>query len=330
MVVKFSKIERAAGLFVIIAFLTFTIFTLIAAVKQGWFASRLHFKTTFAQGDGLHTGTMVQMAGLRAGSVDSVFLNDNNQIEVTLSVSHEFINRVKKDSQARVIRPFVISEKVVEITVGSKESTQIAENEFIASEETLDIMDLLGGGRLGPYLKTMDSLLRNLQVVAEAFADPRRPDALIGMFDEFLPTMRDFREMSRQMTGHKNLQTSIENLSKLTTELNTMLPAMKIFSEKLPELGDNSAKTMEQMAKLTEEFNKFLPIMTEIAPKLPEASQKGVEALTEAVIVLKAMQRSFLLRGSVKEVQEEQAKLREEESKNQNQNPDEKREPANQ
>ena len=86
-------------------------------------------------------------------------------------------------------------------------------------------------------------------------------------------------------------------------------------------------KTMKQMAILTTELNKFLPIMQELAPKLPEVSQRGVEALSEAVIVLKAMQKSFLLRGAVKDVQEEQAKLREEESKKKSET--EKRDPAN-
>lgn len=314
MKVKFSKIERTAGVFVLVAVFTFVASTFVVAVKQGWFSSRLHFKTTFTQGEGLHPGTLVQMSGLRAGTVDSVTLNDDNQIEVSLSVSHEFIKRVRKDSIARVIRPFVIGDKVVEVTVGGKEAPAIKESETIASEETMDVMDFLGGGKLGPYLDTVDSLLKNLQVVAQAFADPKRSQAMVAMFDQALPAMRDFREMSRQMTDKKMLQKSFENVTRLTGDLNTMVPAMQEFTKRLPELSDSSAKTMEQMAVLTTEVNKFLPILAQIAPQLPEASQKSVEALREAVVVLKAMQKSFLLRGAVKDVQEEEAKVREDEA----------------
>jgi phospholipid/cholesterol/gamma-HCH transport system substrate-binding protein len=265
------------------------------------------------------------MAGLRAGSVDSVALNDDNRIEVTLNVTHDFAKRVKDDSIARVIRPFIIGDKVVEITVGSKEAKQVTDRGIVHSEDTLDLMDLLGGGKLGPYLETLDSLLRNLQTVAEAFADPKRSKAMIGMFDQMLPTMIDLREMTQQMTKDKSLRHAMVNIQKLTHDMNDMLPEMKEFSKQLPELGANSAVTMKQMALLTSEINKFMPIIAEVAPKMPEVSQKGVEALREAVIVLRAMQKSFLLRGSVKEVKEETAK---EEQQEKTVKPGDGREPA--
>ncbi len=315
MKVKFSKFERTAGLFVIIAASGLFFFTVAVAVKQGWFSARLHFATTFTQGEGLHPGTMVQISGLRAGTVDSVYLNDDNRISVKLTVSNEFSRQIRQDSHARVIRPFIIGDKVVEITVGSKSADMLAENSAIEGEDSMDIMDMLGGGKLGPYLHTIDSLLKNLQTVAEAFSDPKRSKAIIGMFDEILPTLLDVRELSHQMTRRKHLGKSMENLATLTTEVNKMLPIMMEFSAHLPELGNTTSKTMEQLSVLTTEINKFLPIMAQIAPQLPEASQKSVEALKEAVIVLRAMQKSFLLRGAVQDVKEEESMKRDPASK---------------
>jgi phospholipid/cholesterol/gamma-HCH transport system substrate-binding protein len=173
-------------------------------------------------------------------------------------------------------------------------------------------MDLLGGGHLGSYFKQLNSLLENMSLLIEAFSDPRRSKALIGMFDELLPTLKDLREFSQQMTHNKNLKISMENISQLTRDINRIMPEMAEFSKKLPELGVSSAKTMEQLSKVTEELNKILPTVARVAPNLPEATQRSVEALKEAVIVLKAMQKSFLLRGAVKDVQEEQAKIDEE------------------
>jgi len=281
------------------------VFTVVVAVKQGWFSARHYFVTTFGHGEGLHSGTMVQMAGLRAGSVDTVYLTDDNNIRVRFSVTSNFRKRIKKDSVARVIRPFVIGDKVMEITVGSQNEPMIADESFIVSEETMDIMDLLGGGKLGPYLKTLDSLLNNLRIVAEAFTDPRRSQAFIGMFDQMLPTLIDIQEASKQLTHDKNLKHVMANMSTLTVEVNQMLPAMVEFSKKLPEMGDLSYKTLKEMSVLTEQMNKFLPIFVEIAPQLPAATQKSIKALEEAVVVLRAMQKSFLLRGAVKDVQEE-------------------------
>jgi phospholipid/cholesterol/gamma-HCH transport system substrate-binding protein len=327
--VHFTKFERMAGLFVIFAGAAFFVFTIIVAAKQGWFSARRHFKTTFTHGDGLHPGTLVQISGLRAGTVESVTLNDDNNIEVRLKISSQFDKQLRNDSVARVIRPFIIGDKVVEVTVGSKNAQPLTDNGTLTSEETMDIMDLMGGGKLGPYLSTIDSLLKNLQVVAEAFADPKRSQALIGIFDEALPTMRSLRELTQQATKNKNLQVALGNLTRLTRDVNRMLPALVEFSDHLPALGTSTEKTMQQLANLTEEINKFLPIIAEVAPLLPDASKKSVEALQEAVVVLRAMQKSFLLRGAVQDVKEEdQARKKENDKKDTDKDTNKERKPA--
>ncbi|MBK9294149.1 MAG: MCE family protein [Oligoflexia bacterium] len=300
MKLNLTKFERTAGVFVLLSFLGFIFFTAFVAYKQGWFESKYTFKTTFLRGEGLHSGTSVQMSGLRAGTVTNVTLSDDNKIVVTMSISGEFAKKIKPDSVAKVVRPFIIGDKVVEITLGEADGPRLANNIPIPSVETMDIMDLLGGGQIAPYLETLDGLLVNLKVIAEAFSDPRRSEAVIGMFDQILPTLLDIRELAQQATRKKALSKTLEQTS-------LMLPHFTEFSKRLPELGDNGARTLEQMNKLTEELNKILPLLAEMAP---EASQKSVEALREAVVVLKAMQRSFLLRGAVEDIKKEEEKLR--------------------
>lgn len=300
-----SKFERTAGIFMLIAFIGFISFTGFVAFKQGWFQSKLTFKTTFKHGEGLHSGTAVQMSGLRAGSVQSVTLTDDNKIEVVMRVSGEFAKKIKKDSIARVIRPFIIGDKVVELTLGDASMPKAVDGAYLMSEETMDVMDLLGGGHIAPYLETLESLLQNLQVVAQAFSDPKRSEAIVGMFDQMLPTLIDIRELAQQATRKKNLAKTLQQTSE-------MFPHLTEFSKKLPELGENGAKAMVQLNKLTEDLNKVLPVLAEIAP---EASQKSVEALREAVVVLKAMQRSFLLKGAVQDIKEEESRMPAEQKK---------------
>lgn len=308
MKVQFSKIERTAGLFVLVAVGALFFFTAVVAIKQGWFMPKQHYTTKFVHGEGLHPGTLVQISGLRAGRVESVTLNDSNLIEVGMSVSHEFSKRVRKDSVARMIRPFIIGDKVVEITVGTPEMELIKEGAEISGEDTMDLMDLVGGGRLGPYLTTLHGLLKNLEIVFQAFTEPKRSEALIKMFDEALPTIQGLNELSQQITRNKNLDKSMENFSLLSRDMRQMTPAMLEFSKKLPELSETTAKTMSELSLLTVELNKLVPVLAQLAPQLPEASQKGIETLKEAVIVLRAMQKSFLLRGAVEDVKEEDAK----------------------
>ena len=83
MKVKLTHYERIAGLFVLFAIIGCVVVAVSVAIKQGWFEDKVYFETTFENADGLHEGTVVQMAGLRAGSVSDVQLESNNTIKVT-------------------------------------------------------------------------------------------------------------------------------------------------------------------------------------------------------------------------------------------------------
>jgi phospholipid/cholesterol/gamma-HCH transport system substrate-binding protein len=48
-------------------------------------------------------------------------------------------------------------------------------------------------------------------------------------------------------------------------------------------------------------------MMQKLAPEIPRASERALEALDQTVVTLKALQKSFLLRGSVEEVRTEEA-----------------------
>ncbi|MBV2168701.1 MAG: multidrug ABC transporter substrate-binding protein, partial [Bdellovibrio sp.] len=52
------------------------------------------------------------------------------------------------------------------------------------------------------------------------------------------------------------------------------------------------------------------PAVQAVEGELPGASVRLVEALNETVVVLKAMQKSFFMRGSVREVKDEEASQR--------------------
>jgi len=71
------------------------------------------------------------------------------------------------------------------------------------------------------------------------------------------------------------------------------------IQEKLSTLSEEDYGKANQVFSVIRELNVILPSVAESAPKIPKAVE-------EVVVVLKAMQKSFLLRGSVKEVKEEE------------------------
>lgn len=308
--IKFNKFERVAGIFVLAAFIGAITATAGIAIQKGWFASKLEYKVVLPSAEGIHSGTMVQIAGLRAGSVKNVDLVSANEVLVTFEVFEKFKNRIRKDSELQVVRPFVIGEKVFEITIGSEEAEVLPAGSTIVSKSSFDLMDLFSGRKLSPFLGTLEALVENLQILVEAFADENRMKSFVEMFDRMTPLINNMNKMSKKIIHlsdtvlqDKKLAKTLDNVLLLTGELNKVLPQM---NEDSPEMGKQLAMLLTNLSELTAEFKKLTPAIGVIAPELPRVSHRAIEGLDELVITLKAIQKSFLLRGNVEDVKEEE------------------------
>lgn len=311
MKIKFNKFERVAGAFVGFAILGSFAIAISVAVKQGWFDRKIPYVTIFENAEGVHPGTIVQMAGIKVGSVEEVDLQNDDKIRVVFNVLEKYSLRVKKDSKAQLVRPFIIGDRVLDVIPGSASSQTLAAGEFVTSHEAVDMMGLLSGKKLGPYLESISGMFENLRTVAEAFLDKERTQSFVKMFDRIDPLMRNLNvmvteviKMAKQANKDENLGTVLANIAVTTNQLNAMLPAIQ---EQAPEVARNMTSIVENMAVLTKEFKVILPALSEVAPDLPHASRRAVEALDEAVVLLKAMKKSMFLKGNVEDVKEEEA-----------------------
>jgi phospholipid/cholesterol/gamma-HCH transport system substrate-binding protein len=312
---KFNMYERVAGLFVLTAIAGVIVTAVGVAVQKGWFERKIGFGTTLKSADGVRIGTMVQIAGLRAGAVKEIELQSDNEVRVKFEVSEKFLRHVREDSLVRVVRPFIIGEKVLEVSVGSETLPIMAEHKMLKSEPSADLMDLLNGRNLGPHLEALGKMMENLRFVAEALLDPERSRAMIQMFDELRPTVKNLGTLSRETVAilqdvnkGKKLVRVMDNLANMTDVLNKALPAI---SQDAPELAADLKKISHNTAILTDELQKTIPLMQDIGPELPRVSRRAIEALDETVVTLKALQRSFVLRGNIQDVRDEEARERE-------------------
>ena len=315
MKIKFNRYEQVAGLFVMTAIIGSCTAMIGVAIKKGWFEPKVSFSTSLHNAEGVREGTLVQMAGLRAGSVSRVELregsNQSNEIFIQLDISEKFRDRVREDSVVHAVRPFIIGEKVIDITVGSAHMALLPVGALIRSEASADVMDLMSGRSLGPYIETVGRMMENLKTVAEAILDPQRSKAIVQIFDQISPLVKNATGVSREaavflhdVNKDKRMSRVIANLATMTDDLARLMPMIEKDS---PELAIDMKKIARNTAVLTEELTKTLPMLEKMAPEFPRASVRAMEALDETVVTLKALQKSFLLRGNVHDVKEEEA-----------------------
>lgn len=311
MKVKLSKFERVAGFFILFAIVGVILTGVSAAIKQGWFEPKVRYTTTFENADGIHQGTLVQIAGLRAGAVETVELESDNRIRVGFYILGKFENRVRENSTVQLVRPFIIGERVLDLSVGGEQFNLMPPQSSIKSLETVDLMTLMSGKNMNSYLTKLGGILESMQVIMDAFADKSRAESVVRVIDRLDPLVKNLNTMSveviklsRQATHDEGVQKLVGNLAVTTNEINRILPEL---NQQNPDLAKDLAVMTRNLATVTKALG---PAVQAVEGELPGASVRLVEALNETVVVLKAMQKSFFMRGSVREVKDEEASQR--------------------
>lgn len=311
---KFNKYERIAGIFVLAAVFGTFLTAVSVAVKQGWFDKKLYFTTTFIGADGVHSGTEVQIAGLRAGAVDDVELLSDNKIRLSFYIQGKFRERVKNNSTAQLVRPFIIGDRILDVSVGSSQSEYLNEHAEMASIESTDLMGLMSGKQLGPTLEKLGGMVSNIQRLAEAFLSRNRTDSMVSIFDKLEPLLVNMDVMSKEVTKLSKQVTKDDGISKLVSQVNVLTKELNLI---LPEMNRQNPEMAKQLAQLTgnlstmaENMKSMSQVFKDLGPEVPTAARRAIEALDEATVLMKAMQKSFMLRSNVREVREEEDKRR--------------------
>lgn len=292
MKIRFNKFEKVAGLFVGIALVSSLVGLIGVAIKNGWLSSKVRYATEIESADGVHAGTTVQISGLRVGAVTAVELQMNDRVRIEFEVLERFANKIRKDSSVQMYRPFILSEKVLDVSVGSDDQEFLPPGSTLPTHAASDVMDMLSGKKMGLLLSSFDNLASSLAIVGTAFSNPQRTKDLVQVMDTLKPLVQNLNTMSKEVT-------------KMTMVANKTLPE---FTREVPDLGQQMGQIVKNLNVLTTEMQKLTPAIGVIAPELPRTSRRAVEALDETVVLLKALQRSFLLRGKVDEVRDEEGR----------------------
>lgn len=263
-----------------------------AGLRQGWFASATRYTILFENGEGVFVGAPVSISGLRAGSVESVDLNTQNKIEVRIKVQSKFAQYIREDSKVRLGRPFIIGERAISITPGGGDKKVLPEFSNIQGEESLEITDMLSGGRLSPYFTTFSKLLEQVRTVIEGDGTGKTVN-LVTLYRQAYVSLRSLESMSQDFSGLK------KDLTSLATS-----PEMK-------KIYTGVSNSTEDIGGLLKETQKALPAIVKLSDKLVDIMPQLSKTLNETVFTMQAMQRSFVLSGGVKSLKNEMKESKE-------------------
>lgn len=291
---KIGSMEKKALLAIIATFGFFILAIVIIGKRNLWFEQKNEYYAIFQDADGLQEGSLVTLSGLRVGEVKSLNINDDNKIKTVFSVKTSLADKIRHGSLARLHRAFVIGEKRIEVMPGPREGEIIAPKGELIGVESTDIPDLISGKNLGNMMNRFDKTILGLEKWNEAF---------IELSNKVKP--KDLADT------YSLIKPALENISILSKELLVFVEVVKstkaqvIDNRLLGKTLENTNKIISPIAKREELVESLLGNLNSLTLELsknPNFAKDVLSTLKEATITLKAIQKTWLLKGHVEDL----------------------------
>lgn len=112
-------------------------------------------------------------------------------------------------------------------------------------------------------------------------------------------TSIDWKEITPILAS---LNSTLKKTDLIAGKVNSQLP--KVFKS-TDKLTSDATLAMAGTNKLIADLQEATPLLKTAAKDLPAASEKSVKAISEAIIVLRAMQKNYFLKSNSEEVRQE-------------------------
>lgn len=226
------------------------------------FGTSLTISSTFEKADGISTGNLVYIKGVRVGSVNSVQLTPENNVRVGMSIDTDV--NIPDDSRAHLTSLGIVEGKSIIIELGSSQQ-MLESGDEIAGTYARTIMETLGeqGEQLGSdvsnSINELDQFLRQLN---ETLDDETRVK-----LDETLNNLLDSsgRVATLLEDKQKDIDKAIESGSRVISQLDTLTTNNR---PKVDSLMTSIEENVRQLSVVREELEMASASLNQLLDKL--------------------------------------------------------------
>ncbi len=155
------------GAFILAGLGAFLAIIYLLGAQARYFERKYDLIAEFTEVGGLIEGATVRLAGVQIGRVTDVSLppEPGGKVRVTLTIAQRFANRIRRDSEARIVTQGLLGDKLVEITIGSADSPPLKRGEHLVAREPFETGRVLA--EAGETLASIKRLAGTLNVAME-------------------------------------------------------------------------------------------------------------------------------------------------------------------
>ncbi len=214
---KESKNNIRLGIFVIVAFILFTIGVYNIGSKDNIFSSTIKVSVVFKNAQGLRPGNAVRYVGINVGSVDDIVILNDSILRVDMRLETSVQEHMKKDAQAYIGSDGLVGDKVVNIVPGKKSSETITSGDMIKTLDRVATDDMMASlDRTNEnILLISDNLLKITNQMVEGDGVAANLISNKKMSEDLAATMHNLKALSASLSKtSRELATAIDEVNE--------------------------------------------------------------------------------------------------------------------
>jgi phospholipid/cholesterol/gamma-HCH transport system substrate-binding protein len=141
---KQGLVETIFGGIVFVTACVFLVYAVkISSLNNEMTGTKFKLYANFESVDGLRLGSDVLLAGVKVGTVDNIELDTQDFVaKATFSLFDDY--NIPDDTEAIIISGGLLGEKYVSLNVGGSDTSLVNGDEFIYTQSSVNIFNLLG------------------------------------------------------------------------------------------------------------------------------------------------------------------------------------------
>jgi phospholipid/cholesterol/gamma-HCH transport system substrate-binding protein len=225
------RLSLVVGAFFLLALGGFAVMILSLSARTGVWTRHYDLVARFGDVKGLIGSAPVRLAGKRVGRVKSVSFDaqdlDRPRLLVTMQVDREVQERIRTDSVATIGSSGLLGDRVIEISMGTRQGEMLRGGDELASVDPLDLNVTIDKGARA--LDNVANLAANLNSLVEEFDEEsggKRLAASVTSFGDMIVEVQEGEGLlhsliydSYEGTGVQSIEGSLVILERILREI---------------------------------------------------------------------------------------------------------------
>lgn len=213
--------QLKVGLFIALGLVGVMASILALGGDKSLFKSYIRLYANLAQVQGLSKGSVVSLAGVTVGNVESIdFSDQDNALRVTMKIEASFIDKIPADSTVESRTQGALGDKYIYIIQGNMNGNKAKPGDHLAQSTASDLMGVLSerGGEAG---KIFD-IITELKKILIAVNGEGKVEKIMSNLSETTVNLKQVSEDAKKIVAELKTDNPAK-IKKILTELDSIL-----------------------------------------------------------------------------------------------------------